>query len=1110
MSNGGSYDPRSVEPDIYKFWEAGGYFHAEPDPNRKPYVIDIPLPNVTGALHLGHALNNTVQDLLIRHKRMCGYNAMWMPGTDHAGIATQAVVEKRLKEDEGLTRHEIGRETLVERIWAWKEQYGGRILQQLREIGCSCDWERTRFTLDEVCAKAVYEVFFRFFKDGLIYRGLRLVNWDAHLQTAVADDEIIHETVQSNLWHYRYPILPEETEGLGDSGIEEALERATREGAKQGTDYLSIATTRPETMLGDTAIAVHPDDERYKHLHGRFCLLPLQNRAIPIIADAILVKPEFGTGCVKVTPGHDPNDYDCGQRNSLGMINILTTDGRINDNGGDKYSGQSAEDARRQVVADLEALGLMEQIEPYQHEVGHSDRSKTPIEPMLSEQWFMKMADLCELAMGAVRDGRVKFFPQRYANTYLDWLGEKRDWCISRQLWWGHRIPVWHVDTQPVAIRGELLGESRERLTEVRGLLEGYLESSNVPSSDYCLRTTAEGALYVCAVENRAREALGDLEREWEDLHARYDTRRRPGEAYARIDSPSSDARALAIELTQMSVAVQQDRDVLDTWFSSALWPFSTLGWPDDYGRDSGIEGLRDSEGGGEGTSIPQSPNPSIPLRDLDYFYPTSTLVTARGIITLWVARMVMTSLYFNKVVPFDHVCIHPNILDSQGRIMSKSKGNGVDPLDIVQLYGADALRFTLTQMATETQDMRLPVSYLCPHCEHLTPQDAVVPKGKFPFEVQKVKCSLCKQTFATVWATDALKQELGVARDTSDRFEIGRNLCNKLWQATNGFVLANLEGYEPRSLTSDDMRLEDRWILSRLSACIAEADRRLAVYQLNEAANTLYAFFWSDFCDWYVELLKPRLFGRNEAGEIVQHSDESAATARQVLVHVLDQVLRLMHPIMPFITEALWQKLNQAAPRRGLTDVRPGETALITAAWPDAGAWQRDLDVEREMAALQDIIRALRDIRTRVNALRAAAKQSSLRTLPRAVIHADAEVATRLKRREAVIHRLGQCDELEIGSDVAKPPESASAVFPGIEVFVPLAGLADLGIERKRLRKECDELAGHMKRLEGKLTNEGFVSKAPADVVERERARLVELKDKLAALERNLAEISG
>ena len=1075
MSNGGSYDPSSIEPEIYKYWKDGGYFHAEPDPDRKPYVIDIPLPNVTGSLHVGHALNNTIQDVLIRHKRMCGYNAMWMPGTDHAGIATQAVVEKRLKEDENLTRHELGRDGLVKRIWEWKEKFGGRILEQLRRIGCSCDWERTRFTLDEVCAKAVYEVFFQWFKDGLIYRGLRLVNWDAQLQTAVSDDEIIYETVQSSLWHYRYPILKEGIEGSRDQGIKAALAAAARPGAEMGQDYLVIATTRPETMLGDTAVAVHPDDQRYKHLIGKSCLLPLMDRPIPIIADGLLVKPEFGTGCVKVTPGHDSNDYAFAQRHDVKIIDIFTPNIRIAEGLG-QYAGMTVEEARATVVADLEALGLMEKIEPYQHEVGHSDRSKTRIEPMRSEQWFVKMADLCETAMEAVRDGRVKFFPERYAKTYLDWLGEKRDWCISRQLWWGHQIPVWQVTVRADLYLQEEKSPRRslERVrTEFLRALEAFANACEVPGDFVAIQSETSPTIHhVCA---RTTAACEELEQFYRRHHRAQATR--PGAQRGPIvpDLQEDDPRLQADAALRRTIAVMEDRDpdVLDTWFSSQLWPFSTLGWPDDYGRHEGTKARRH-----EGADDPT---------DLDYFYPTSTLVTAREIITLWVARMVMSGLYFMKHVPFDHVHIHPNIQDGQGRRMSKSAGNGVDPLDIIELYGTDAMRFTLAQMATETQDMRLPVK--------------------------------------------PIKLPDGRQVNSSERFELGRNFCNKLWQAATGFVMSNLEGHQPKPLKTEQLAIEDHWILSRLSACIEEVDRRFERYQLNEAANTLYAFFWSEYCDWYVELVKPRLFSRNDAGEMVRYDNESSRAARQVLAWVLDQSLRLLHPIMPFITEELWHRLNAAAPRRGigqlytvtsrgLQPARPTERgsasdteinpALIVASWPDASAWKREADVERDMWALRDVIRALREIRNHVNGIRSAARQSAIKTLPRAVVKAEADLTESLRKREAMIHRLGQCEMLEIGPGLTRPPESVSKVLSGIEVYVPLSGLADLEIERKRLRKELGEIGGHIRRLQGKLTNEGFISKAPPEVVERERARLAELREKLAAVERNMTEVGG
>jgi len=992
MSNGGSYDPHAVEGEIYRFWEAGDYFHAVPDPQRRPFTIVIPPPNVTGALHMGHALNNTLQDILVRRARMRGRVACWLPGTDHAGIATQAVVEKRLKQEQKLSRHELGRDGLVAKIWEWKEDYNARIINQLRKMGCSCDWQRTRFTLDEVCARAVYETFFRFFRDGLIFRGQRLVNWDAHLQTAVADDEIVHETVKGSLWHIRYPVADRPRPTADAPGVE-------------GVDYLVVATTRPETMLGDTAIAVHPDDDRYRHLIGRSVILPLLERPIPVIADGLLVKREFGTGCVKVTPAHDPNDYACGQRHGLAMINILTPDGHINAAGG-AYAGLERYEARKRVVADLEAAGLLAKVEPYETEVGHSDRSKTPIEPMLSEQWFVNMDQLAELAMEAVRDGRVRFFPERYAKSYLDWLGEKRDWCISRQLWWGHRIPVWR---RTIELAAGAAATTQAGLDKLPGSAADRV----------ALRVTrvADGAVLA-----DPRAPL--------DVAGAYDVA-------VCLRDPQDAALAQPLE----AAGFVQDPDVLDTWFSSALWPHSTFGWP----------GAAEADGRSEA---------------LDYFYPTDVLCTARDIISLWVARMVMTGLYNLGRVPFPHVYIHPVIQDGQGRRMSKSAGNGVDPLDIIEMYGTDAMRLTLAQLAGETQDIRLPVK--------------------------------------------ATKLDDGRTVNTSERFEFGRNFCNKLWQAATGCVLGNLDGYAPRALRADDLEVEDRWILSRLSAAIGEVDRRLDRYQFNEVCNTLYQLFWSDYCDWYIELVKPRLFGRAASGALVNRTDASAQTARQVLAWVLDQVLRLLHPVTPFVTEALWKRLNAAAPQRGIGElVRPGD-ALLVAPWPVADPAWHDAAVERDIDALRDVIRALRDIRNRVNGIRAGAREAVLKTLPRAVIRAGADLATGLTDRTPAILRLGQIDAVEIGPDVTKPPESASQVFPGLEVYVGLAGLADLDTERARLRRERDEAAAYVVRLAAKLSQPGFATKAPPAVVEQERERLATLKDKLAAIERNLAEING
>ncbi|HQA45579.1 MAG TPA: valine--tRNA ligase, partial [Phycisphaerae bacterium] len=660
------YEPRAVEPEIYDFWTKGGYFHADPADPRTPYVIVIPPPNVTGALHGGHALNNTLQDILIRWHRMRGFNTLWMPGTDHAGIATQAVVERTIFEKEKKTRHDLGREELVRRIWDWKEAYGNRIIEQLKLMGCSCDWERTRFTLDDICARAVRHTFFRMFKDGLIVRGKRLVNWDTHLQTAVADDEVYHEKVKGNLWHIRYP-LKDKGPGTKDQGQ---------------VEYLIVATTRPETMLGDTAVAVHPDDPRYKHLIGRTVILPLVNREIPIIADPILVSMEFGTGVVKVTPAHDPNDYQCGLRHNLPMINILTPDGKINENGG-PFAGMDRYAARKRVVAELEAQGLLEKVEPHESEVGHSDRSKTPIEPYLSDQWFVRMGDLpaeeaekveglrgssglAQLAIDAICTqqhasveerkacGKVHFFPERYANTYRDWLAEKRDWCISRQLWWGHRIPVWSrtFELTEENWTGEFLRVGMD------SLLEGNWSRDGV---DLAIRIVREGTNDVIT---DPRKTFFPVTRETEGTYRFY--------VCLREDNPE-------IEGLLHKAGFVQDPDVLDTWFSSALWPHSTLGWPED-------------------------------TAEMRRYYPGDVLSTAREIITLWVARMVLTGLYNVGKVPFHDVYIHAVIQDAQGRPFKKTLGNGFDPVDIIEMYGADALRFTMASVATETQDIRMPM----------------------------------------------------------------------------------------------------------------------------------------------------------------------------------------------------------------------------------------------------------------------------------------------------------------------------------------------------------------------------------------------------------------
>ena len=727
------YDHAAAEGRWYRFWEQKGCFHSEPDPNRQPYTIVIPPPNVTGALHLGHALNNTLQDVLIRQRRMQGYETLWMPGTDHAGIATQAVVERRLLTEEGKTRHDLGREGLVERIWAWKAEYEARIISQLKEMGCSCDWARTRFTLDPVCARAVRHTFFSLVRRRLIYRGKRLVNWDTLLQTAVSDDEVFHETVPGNFWYFHYPVID----------------------PKAGEPrHVTIATTRPETMLGDTAVAVHPfpaaalerveeelkarlaaapeklkaeleaelDDVRQRRetllpeltrlcgmaADGRKIMLPLLHREIPLVADD-WAKPELGTGCVKITPAHDPNDYEVGLRQELPMVNILNPDGTLNENAG-PYQRQSVLDARKNVVADMEKEGLLVKVEDRQIELAHSDRSKTAIEPFLADQWFVKMDRLAQTAMDAVEDGRVRIIPSRYAKGYLDWLSEKRDWPISRQLWWGHQIPIW-----------------------------------------YC--TTASEADLAAAFAGR-----DDVVWQWDEEYGQW--------LICAQEEDLPDDAVLGHRLVR-------EEDVLDTWFSSALWPHSTLGWPEE-------------------TDL------------LKYYYPTSTLITSRDIITLWVARMVLAGLHNVGEIPFHEVYIHPKILDGYGEGMSKSKGNGVDPVDIMEKFGADSLRFGLAQLTTETQDVRMPVEFECPHCGALieqTRENRVRPR---------IKCGRCKEHFSTQWAEKPEDKSLPRGPVVSERFEVARNFCNKLWNASR-FALMNLEDYTPAVVADEELLVEDR-----------------------------------------------------------------------------------------------------------------------------------------------------------------------------------------------------------------------------------------------------------------------------------------------------------
>lgn len=988
-----AFDPKAAQQKWLKIWDEKGYFHSEPDEKKKPYTIVIPPPNVTGALHMGHALNNTLQDVLIRWKRMQGFNALWMPGTDHAGIATQAVVERLLaSENKSFNRREYGREKLVEKIWEWKDKYEARILGQLKDLGSSCDWQRTRFTLDEQCVKAVRETFFKMFRDGYIFRGKRLVNWDASLQTSVADDETYTEDTKGGFWTFKYQVI-----GEPDT-------------------FVSFSTTRPETMLGDSALCVHPSDDRYKHLIGKSVTQPHTGRVIPIIADGLLADPTLGTGCVKVTPAHDPNDYACYQRNpQIAIINILNPDGSINENGG-KYKGLDRYKARDAIVKEMEELGLYEGKEDRVIPLKYSDRSKTPIEPYLSDQWFVKMSDredgkpgLAQMAMDAVTSGKVKFFPERYAKTYLDWLGEKRDWCISRQLWWGHRIPVWRKSIK--SFEGEdTIADACWELT-----LHGSLIKDNITSySDTYDRETQVVIVFVCV-------------------------------------SPGNDD----VERTLIQNGFIQDDDVLDTWFSSALWPHSTLGWPEQ-------------------------------TAELKYNYPTSTLVTSRDIITLWVARMVLTGLYNLGDVPFHHVYITPKVLDGFGESMSKSKGNGVDPLDIIELYGADALRFNVVSIAGDTQDSRLPVANRCPHCGTLIPQKKEHQGGR----TKKIVCPgdkasgvTCGKAFRPNGPWQDEDPELPTAKAASDRFDQGRNFANKLWNATR-FILMNLEGYTPVTLDVKSLPVEDRWILSRLATTAWAVTAELERYQFADVARIVYDFAWNEFCDWYIEMSKTR---------------RTDPVCQRVLVNVLDGIIRLIHPVMPFVSESLWEALNQAAPNRGITEVKPSAEHACIAEWPSYPQSQFDASTETGIARMQEVVRGIRETRNRYQIEKANVDVG---------VKCSSALAAELDPLATFIVSLGQVGKYECGPNVVKPKQAGIIVAKEFEVYVALAGLIDPVAEIVRLEKQIAEKKKQLAAITAKLDNESYVKNAPAEVVEQSKAQATELEKQITSLEANREEL--
>lgn len=981
------YEPKEAQDKWFPFWEENGCFEANPNAEKKPHTIMIPLPNVTGALHMGHALNGTIQDLLTRWRRMQGYEALWMPGTDHAGIATQAVVERRMLEEEGLTRHDIGREALVNRIWKWKDSYEDRILNQLKKLGASCDWRRVRFTLDDVCSKAVRRTFYKMFKDGLVYRGKRLVNWDTFLQTAVADDEVFSEEVDGHFWTFNYPVVDSD-------------------------EKISFSTTRPETMLGDSAICVHPSDERYQHLHGKMVRIPVNGREIPVVADALLAKMEMGTGAVKVTPAHDPNDYACGMRQNLELINILNADGTINANGG-KYEGKDRYEVREEVVQEMETLGHFEGVEERKIDLKHSDRSKTPVEPYLSDQWFIKMDDLAQAAVDAVEDNRVRFFPSRYRNSYLDWLGEKRDWCISRQLWWGHQIPIWYCDTCTEEELQQAFGD-REDVTYTR-------DEEN-------------GLWLICGETDLPEDALG------------------PDHKLVR------------------------DEDVLDTWFSSALWPHATLGWPNNT-QNPPLNGEAAPESDGTNDV-------------LDYFYPGNVLVTSRDIITLWVARMVLTGLYNMGDIPFSHVCIHPKILDGFGQTMSKSKGNGVDPMDLIDKYGTDAIRFTIASFAGETQDVRLPVGYECPECGEVIPQtlkhQKMTPSGGEKPRIECPKCGKASQ-FSSPWFEPDPDEK--VARVVSERFEYGRNFCNKFWNAAR-FAMMNLEGYQAGEVSEADFHLEDRWILSRLSTVTNEVTELLGRYQFDAATRALRDFTWNEFCDWYLEMIKPRL-----------REEDLKAPAQRILVGVLDTLIRLLQPFTPFICEELWQRLNEIAPQRGLTELTTASHTVMQAPWPELPTEWAEPQLESRFERLQEVIVAIRNVR--------AIYSISPATPLDLVMRCEDLVAEDMQNVAGQFENLARTVLKAAGVNVERPPASASFALDDADGFIPLEGIVDLDAELKRQEKEADKLRGVIAGMEKKLSNENFVGRAPQDVVDGVRESLALRQKQLASIEEIITQLS-
>ena len=1069
-----AYDPKAAQEKWLTFWEERGYFHANPDPAKKPFTIVIPPPNVTGALHMGHALNNTLQDVLIRWRRMQGYNALWMPGTDHAGIATQSVVERLVFAEEKKTRHDLGRDELVKRIWEWKDKYETRILGQLREMGASCDWRRTRFTLDPVCARAVRETFFRMFADGYIYRGKRLVNWDTHLQTSVADDETYTEDTKSGFWTFKYEVVKREYmlddifgtpvyEELPDGTILKGDTLLTPEEAAKHDDaeFISFSTTRPETMLGDTAVCVHPSDDRYKHLIGRYVLQPHTGRKISIIADGQLADPTLGTGCVKVTPAHDPNDYACWQRHpEIGIINILNPDGTINEHGGE-YKGLDRYKARDAVTKKMEELGLYVEKADRVVPLKFSDRSKSPIEPLLSDQWFVKMADrddgkpgLAQMTMDAVTDGRVKFFPERYARSYLDWLGEKRDWCISRQLWWGHRIPVWSVGCADASTLDEQLRVLNEDAEFKTATAAGDLGFTPQRDDDLAMQ-------YEMIRDDDTPEAIAEYNRLCVERPAFH------VHACVRVEG-SSIAKRLE------TLGYLQSEDVLDTWFSSALWPHSTLGWP--------------------GPALPEAraDRTAPEWEQMRSHYPTNTLVTSRDIISLWVARMVLTGLYNVGEIPFTNVVIHPQLQDAFGNRMSKTTGNGIDPLDIIDRYGADSLRYQITFLAGDTQDSRMPVSNVCPHCDALV----AIKQEHLSGRTKKLACPNCKQPFRPGGPWTSEDPELRTAKQASERFDLGRNFANKMWNATR-FLLMNLDGYTPGAIKLEDLPTEDKWLLSRLATATKAVTEALEGYHFSDVARLLYDFVWSEFCDWYIEMSKGRLKGEPGAS-----ATGARATAQRVLAGVLDGILRLVQPVMPFVAESLWQALGEAAPERGLPAPAKAEESVVIAKWPSFPEAWVSAEVEARFARMQDLVKSVREVRNRY--------QVDDKTRLDVSVKCAETVAADFNALATFIGPLAGIATLTAGPTATKPKQAGGIVRPEFEAYVSLAGLIDVTAETARLQKQIADKRKSLDGTKAKLSNEKFVAGAPPEVVQQQHDLVADIEKQIAAMEDNLKDLES